>query len=82
MARLYNMVEMARMSFVLLLFAASLAAQAPGRNAGSFPVDSITVEGNKILGSAAIIQVSGLKRGEKGDSAAFDAARDRLLASG
>jgi outer membrane protein insertion porin family len=82
MARLYNMVEMARMSFVLLLFAASLAAQAPGRKAGSFPVDSITVEGNRILGASAIIEVSGLKRGEKGDSAAFDAARDRLLASG
>jgi outer membrane protein insertion porin family len=92
MARLYTLVrEMARISFVLLLFAGvwlPLAAQAPNPKSASSPtaprdflIDSITVEGNRIP-AAAIIQASGLKRGETGNAAIFDAARDRLIASG
>jgi outer membrane protein insertion porin family len=89
MARLYTLVrEMARISLVLLLFAGvalPLAAQAPNTKTASaphdFPIDSITVEGNRIP-AAAIIQASGLKRGETGNAAIFDAARDRLIASG
>jgi outer membrane protein insertion porin family len=89
MARLYTLVrEMARISLVLLLFSGvwlPLAAQTPNPKTASaprdFPIDSITVEGNRIP-AAAIIQVSGLKRGETGNAAIFDAARDRLIASG
>jgi len=89
MARLYTLVrEMARISLVLLLFAGivlTLAAQPPNaKNASAprdFPIDSITVEGNRIP-AANIIQASGLKRGETGNAAIFDAARDRLIASG
>jgi outer membrane protein assembly factor BamA len=91
MPHLYTLVsEMARISFVLLLFAAILPGQTPIRKTGpagatpakrDFPVDSITVEGNRIP-AQAIIAGSGLKLGEIGNSAIFDAARDRLIASG
>lgn len=81
MARLYKLItEMARISLVLLLFAAIAAAQAPNP-ARNFPIDSITIEGNRIP-AAAIIEASGLKPGEMGNSAIFDAARDRLLTTG
>jgi outer membrane protein insertion porin family len=99
MARLYTMVrEMARISFVLLLFGAVLAGQTPNRKttppagpktaaeaaipgARDFPIDSITIEGNRIP-PAAIVEASGLKHGQTGNSMIFDAARDRLLATG
>jgi outer membrane protein assembly factor BamA len=70
-----------RMSMFLLLFAALANAQTQPAPT-TFPVDSITIEGNRILGTAAIVRASGLKTGAPGDSAAFDAARDRLLGSG
>ena len=66
-----------RIYLVLLLFGAFAAAQNR-----SFPIDSITIEGNRILSAAAIVQASGLKPGQPGDSGVFDAARDRLIASG
>lgn len=47
-----------------------------------FPVDSITIEGNRILPSAGVIAASGLKAGQTGSGPIFDAARDRLLATG
>src|SRR4051812_30100544 len=47
-----------------------------------FPIDSIQVEGTRILTPAGIIAASGLKLGQIGDTAVFDAARDRLLATG
>jgi outer membrane protein assembly factor BamA len=77
MARLSNMREMARISLVLLLFACWLGAQTR-----SFPIDSISIEGNRNLSAGAIAAATGLKRGETGNSMIFDAARDRLIASG
>jgi outer membrane protein insertion porin family len=50
--------------------------------AREFPIDSITVEGNRILTPEGIAAASGLKVGAKGDTGVFDAARDRLLATG
>ncbi len=85
MPRLYKMVAvMVRMLFVLLLFAGISAAQTvPARQtAPDFPLDSITIEGNRILSSAAITAASGLKPGQTANSNVFDAARDRLIASG
>jgi outer membrane protein insertion porin family len=70
-----------RMYLVLLLLASPTLAQ-KSELSPVFPIDSITIEGNRILSAAAILNVSGLKQGAPGDSAAFDAARDRLLASG
>jgi outer membrane protein insertion porin family len=69
---------MARLFLCLLPVLASLA----DAQTREFPVDSITVEGNRILTAAGIAAASGLKIGAKGDTAVFDAARDRLLASG
>jgi len=77
-----------RMSLVLLMFAAVAAAQtsAPpdGRQATprAFPIDSIVIEGNRILTAPAIMTASGLKRGQTADTTTFDAARDRLIATG
>src|SRR5580700_11786545 len=98
MARLYNIVEaMPRISLVLLLFAGLIPAQTPARKATpaaasttptptsvtrDFPIDSITIEGNRILSVAAITAASGLKLGATGNISVFDAARDRLIASG
>ena len=70
-----------RMSFVLLLFTALGLAQTGGTQR-EFPLDSIAIEGNRILTASAIIRASGLKTGVKAGSAAFDAARDTLLGSG
>src|SRR4051794_35751387 len=66
-------------SFVLLLFAGFQEVRGQPAN---FPILSINVEGNRILTPAGITAASGLKIGEKGDTPTFDAARDRLLASG
>lgn len=74
---------MRRILLVLLLFAGVLAGQkAPVSVTRDFPLDSITIDGNRILSSAAIVAASGLKPGETGNAAVFDAARDRLIASG
>ncbi|HEX4138317.1 MAG TPA: POTRA domain-containing protein [Bryobacteraceae bacterium] len=54
----------------------------PNSVARDFPLDSITIEGNRILSTAGIIAASGLKKGATGNIAVFDAARDRLIASG
>src|ERR1700688_3491386 len=72
MARLYTLItEMARISLVLLLFATIVAAQAPNPSR-DFPIDSITIEGNRIP-AEAIVEASGMKRGGTGNGAIFDA---------
>lgn len=47
-----------------------------------YPLESLRVEGNHHLAADRIIAVSGLKVGSTVDKAAFDAARDRLVATG
>jgi outer membrane protein insertion porin family len=74
-----------RMSLVLLLFAGALGVDAvaqTGPPKRDFQIDSIAIEGNRILSVPAILGVSGLRSGAQGSSDAFDAARDRLLATG
>jgi outer membrane protein insertion porin family len=71
---------MRRISLVLLLFAGMVAGQTSVTR--DFPLDSITIEGNRILSSSAIAAAAGLKPGQIGNSAVFDAARDRLIATG
>jgi len=82
-----------RISFILLLFTglAMHAQQAPQQKktvsggddpAFEFPVDSIAVEGNRILPEKGIVTASGLAPGMKANGATFDAARERLLATG
>jgi outer membrane protein insertion porin family len=55
---------------------------APLSSATEYPVDSIAVEGTRILKPENVIAASGLKIGAQANGAAFDAARDRLLKSG
>jgi outer membrane protein assembly factor BamA len=81
-----------RMLFVLLVLPAIVLAQGITRTAGSFAqepprggsfsIDSIKIEGNRILPAPAILVVAQLKQGGQGSTAIFDAARDRLLATG
>jgi outer membrane protein insertion porin family len=47
-----------------------------------YPLESLRIEGNRHLPADRIIAVSGLKTGSIVDKAAFDAARDRLVATG
>ncbi|HXS97818.1 MAG TPA: POTRA domain-containing protein [Candidatus Limnocylindrales bacterium] len=54
------------------------AAAAPAK----WPIEALKVEGNKLFTSAQVVAVTGLKIGQMAGKADFDAARDRLLASG
>ncbi len=47
-----------------------------------FPLETLRVEGNHDLSRDRILAASGLKIGTRVDKSAFDAARDRLIASG
>src|SRR4051794_16225882 len=70
------------LAFAVLWGAGGMPAQQAAPASASFPILSIAVEGNRILTAPGIAAASGLKVGEKGDTPTFDAARDRLLASG
>jgi outer membrane protein insertion porin family len=50
--------------------------------AQSFAIETINVEGLRNYNAAQVIAASGLKVGDTGDKAKFDAARDKLVASG
>ncbi len=68
-----------------LLSAGPLMAQAPAsriRTPSVLPISSITVTGNKITNTEAVLASSGLKVNDNGGPAMFDAARDRLLDTG
>ncbi len=47
-----------------------------------WPIRSIHIEGNHIYSREKLIAITGLKLGRPADKAAFDSARDRLLATG
>jgi outer membrane protein insertion porin family len=48
----------------------------------AWPIGKLNVEGNKIYQDEKILAVAGLKLGQMAGKAEFDAARDRLLATG
>jgi outer membrane protein insertion porin family len=85
---------MVRFIAVLVLVAAAQGlAQTPapktGRKAAAkkpeatqWPIQSLSVEGNRNFTSQQILAVSGLKVGQVAGKAEFDAARDRLVATG
>lgn len=67
------------------------AARKPARKAAPppsaevpkfFPIEAIHIEGNKLYTPEQIIKATKLRLGEPGGKAEFDAARDRLVASG
>ncbi len=47
-----------------------------------FPVETTAVEGNQNLAKEKILEVAGVRAGQPGSKADFDAARDRLVATG
>lgn len=57
-------------------------AEAPAPAASKWPIESIQVEGNQAYSREQVVAVSGLKIGQLAGKEEFDAARDRLLASG
>jgi len=76
---------------LILMFSALLAAQtkAPatkpkpvGPEPDTWRLDALTVEGNKLYPKDKILAVAGLKIGQAAVKQEFDAARDRLIASG
>ena len=74
-----------RAAIFVLVFAASLMGQSPAprvRTPATLPITAIAITGNKTLSTEAILAASGLKVGDAGGVAIFDAARDRLLDTG
>jgi outer membrane protein assembly factor BamA len=80
---------------VILLASVGLAAQtqprkkaAPAKRAPAvqarrdWPIQSLSVAGNRDFPAEKILQASGLKTGQTADKEAFEAARERLLATG
>jgi outer membrane protein assembly factor BamA len=55
---------------------------APAAAPAHWPIESIAVEGIRKYTREQVIQVSGLKTGQVAGKAEFEAARDRLIASG
>ena len=73
-----------RAALFVLISAATLAAQSPAprvRTPATLPISAITITGNKTLPTDTVLAASGLKVNDPGGAAAFDAARDRLLAT-
>ncbi|HYI92204.1 MAG TPA: POTRA domain-containing protein [Bryobacteraceae bacterium] len=66
--------------FVILLACTLLAALAQTPKA--WPIGKLAVEGNKFYADELILEVAGMKIGQMAGKAEFDAARDRLLATG
>jgi outer membrane protein assembly factor BamA len=48
----------------------------------TYPIRSISIEGNRNYTEEQVLHVAGLKIGQTGDAKTFEAARDRLVASG
>src|SRR5579862_5920728 len=58
------------------------AAQDPGPAPTAYTVENLTVEGNHAFRSEQILRAAGLRAGQKAGKAEFEAARDRLVATG
>ena len=54
---------------------------AAGR-ASRWPIETLAVEGNRNYTSAQVLAVAGLKKGQMAGRAEFEAAYDRLVATG
>ncbi|MGH9632181.1 MAG: POTRA domain-containing protein [Bryobacteraceae bacterium] len=68
---------------VLLSLAFSLNGQSQTAGATpSWPIGSLSVEGNSLYADEEILRLAGLRTGQTAGEKEFDAARDRLLATG
>ena len=66
---------------LVILLACTLFA-AFGQAPKAWPIGKLAVEGNKFYADELILEVAGMKIGQMAGKAEFDAARDRLLATG
>ncbi len=73
----------------VMLLAAAAGSQSPRRAAlppasepDTWPIRSLAVEGNRYFRTETILKLTGLEIGQRAGRTAFEAARDRLLASG
>jgi hypothetical protein len=62
--------------------AANEEAPAPPPPGSPWPIETLTVEGNHLYNSEQILAVAGLRAGQVAGKAQFEAARDRLNATG
>jgi outer membrane protein insertion porin family len=69
-----------RLAFVLLVACGLSLAQPPAPSA--YTVENLTVEGNRAYTAEQIFTVAGLRVGQKAGKSEFDAARDKLEATG
>jgi len=58
------------------------AATTAATDPSAWPIESVTVEGNKIYSKPQILAIAGIRVGERAAKSDFDAARERLLATG
>lgn len=84
----------ARLAVILALCAAALLAQQhqrkkpapaefePGPAPTAYTIEMLTVEGNHVYTAEQILAVTGLRVGDKGGRREFDAAREKLAATG
>ncbi|MEO8128893.1 MAG: POTRA domain-containing protein [Bryobacteraceae bacterium] len=61
---------------------AEKAAATPEPSANAWPIGSLQVEGNKIYSNEQILTAAGLKLGQLAGKDEFEAARDRIIATG
>lgn len=57
-------------------------ASAASKDATSWPIESVTVQGNHIYSQAQVLAVAGIRAGQTAKKAEFDAAHERLMATG
>ena len=75
-------------SVATIILTAILAAQLPAppparvRTPAILPISAIAITGNKSIPTDAILAITALKPNDNGSAPIFDAARDRLLATG
>src|SRR4051812_8975873 len=62
--------------------AAPAKKEAPAEGPSKWPIESIAVVGNRNYTREQIVALTGLKLGQLAGKAEFDAARDRLTATG
>src|SRR5215831_18020411 len=62
--------------------ARAAAPPAPATATSKWPVQSIAVEGNRFYSREQILGIAGMKAGQMASKADFEAARNKLLATG
>ena len=82
MQRLLAVLALAACAFAQTRGGRAPKAAPPVPAPDKWPIQTLTVEGNHVFPTAAILAVAGLKVGQIAAESEFDAARDRLTATG